>query len=1082
MKISLLVILILGFIKHSLSQVTAGDCDSAVNICTNANFLIAPNGFGSINEIPPSGSLGNPNSISPPLSNGLGCLLAGELNSTWMIINIQTAGILEFSFGAGTVNPQAGCYDWIMYPYTASTCTQIAADLLAPTRCNWNTTCNGGTGIANTIPSGASSPNFAPGLAVNCGDQYIVCFSNYSSVNTSVSLNFFGSAQVSCNPIPMPLPLTVSNQTICQGSTVSLIVTGSATNSYTWQPGNLNSNTISVSPTVTTTYSVIGGGICSNMTSSATAIVTVDQAAANFTIINSGLGGSSDPTPAEQCLSGNLFDFNTSVVGATHAWYFGAAATPSISSLANPSNISFNSPGIYNITHTVTGTSCASVITQTVKVDPMPLATLTITNPSCSQNNGAIQISTITSIGQTMVSFSVNTIPFTSQTINALSAGLYTITLLNNFGCVSSLTTSLINTPNITSMVLTANSASCSGNSGSITIGNISGGTLPFQYNINGGSYGSNNFFTNLTAGIYTLGVIDVNNCTHTETISVISISVPTGITFTTLPTACAGNTGILGINSVTGGTPIYSYSVNGIATTSVIMNLSVGPKTITVADLNGCVYTTTVNIPIFSGPTAASIISSSTTCNNANGSATVTSILGGTPNYQYSFDNGLFSVNNIENNMQAGPHSVVIKDANSCTLSINFIINSISVPNSVIATLTNVSCFNGSNGGFNLITSMGTPAYNYTLIPGNFTNTTGVFNNLTAQEYTVNISDASNCILTLTVAINQPSKLDFITLPIQSSCSGANYTITINASGGTTPYFYSINAGPNQTANTFVSNIIIGTNSITITDKLGCSLSQTLNVTQTPTITLTLNSLPANCTSATGLASVSVDGGQPVYSYSWVPTGATTSQINGIVAGNYTVTVKDNNNCSASGSVSVSSIPGGTAAIVNTASPTCNGTINGSLTANMLGNVMMPLTYLWSNGSTSKTLGSLVPGNYSVKIVDFYGCSDSVYTTVEANPEINIYIPNTYTPDDNGRNDVFIPFGYGISEESYKMEIFDRWGKLIFTSTEFQKGWDGKMKGSDIIVQNGIYVYKIMTTDIKNCKKNHVGYVTLMK
>ncbi|MBL7910068.1 MAG: gliding motility-associated C-terminal domain-containing protein, partial [Bacteroidia bacterium] len=100
---------------------------------------------------------------------------------------------------------------------------------------------------------------------------------------------------------------------------------------------------------------------------------------------------------------------------------------------------------------------------------------------------------------------------------------------------------------------------------------------------------------------------------------------------------------------------------------------------------------------------------------------------------------------------------------------------------------------------------------------------------------------------------------------------------------------------------------------------------------------------------------------------------------------------------------------------------------------------------------------------------------------------DMGIYIPNAFTPDKNGRNDVFMPYGYGIKEDNYKMEIFDRWGELIFTSTDFRKGWDGSVKGSDInadrgAAQDGVYIYKIQITDLENNKKLYVGHVTLLK
>lgn len=174
--------------------VTAGDCSNAVNICTNASFQIDPNGFGSVNELN-TGTVSNPS--TNPASSNSGCLLAGELNSTWMVVNIATTGTLEFSFGAAG---GSGCLDWIMWPYTGpATCNQIINNQLPPIRCNWNATCQNFTGIGTPVPAGGNAGDFEPELNVTCGQQYLICLSNYSSQSTSLPLNFFGTAQVSCS-------------------------------------------------------------------------------------------------------------------------------------------------------------------------------------------------------------------------------------------------------------------------------------------------------------------------------------------------------------------------------------------------------------------------------------------------------------------------------------------------------------------------------------------------------------------------------------------------------------------------------------------------------------------------------------------------------------------------------------------------------------------------------------------------------------------------------------------------------------------------------------------------------------------
>jgi len=179
--------------------VTAGDCVNAINVCTDLTFSVDPNGFGDVNEMC---TCCTSNPCTNPASGNDGCLLAGELNSTWMIINVQTAGVLEFSFG-NLVG--FNCYDWIMYPYDSNTCSNILNNNIAPIRCNWNFPCQSFTGVGLPPPPGGNAGNFEPALNVNAGDQFVICFSNYSSAVTLVPLQFGGTAGVSCTPLPVEL-------------------------------------------------------------------------------------------------------------------------------------------------------------------------------------------------------------------------------------------------------------------------------------------------------------------------------------------------------------------------------------------------------------------------------------------------------------------------------------------------------------------------------------------------------------------------------------------------------------------------------------------------------------------------------------------------------------------------------------------------------------------------------------------------------------------------------------------------------------------------------------------------------------
>lgn len=193
--------------------VPGGDCALAGCACDPFTFNITPSGPGNLNEVPSPGTLTNPSFTTGPPWGGtapFGCLLAGELNSTWIVFTVATTGTLQFSFGAN--GQQAGFYDWAMWPYTgASTCTAVAGNGVAPVRCVWNATTVGGTGIASPLPPGGNAGNYGPPLAVVSGQQFIICLSNWSFVNASVTLDFFGTATIQCGPPQLPVELISFN-------------------------------------------------------------------------------------------------------------------------------------------------------------------------------------------------------------------------------------------------------------------------------------------------------------------------------------------------------------------------------------------------------------------------------------------------------------------------------------------------------------------------------------------------------------------------------------------------------------------------------------------------------------------------------------------------------------------------------------------------------------------------------------------------------------------------------------------------------------------------------------------------------
>jgi gliding motility-associated-like protein len=143
---------------------------------------------------------------------------------------------------------------------------------------------------------------------------------------------------------------------------------------------------------------------------------------------------------------------------------------------------------------------------------------------------------------------------------------------------------------------------------------------------------------------------------------------------------------------------------------------------------------------------------------------------------------------------------------------------------------------------------------------------------------------------------------------------------------------------------------------------------------------------------------------------------------------------------------------------------------------------------YSWDFGDGNASLQVNPQHTYAAKGIytvtlytgNQYGCTDTVSHTVEIDPEFTYYIPNAFTPNDDGKNDVFNGKGQEIIE--FDMMIFDRWGELIYRTDNMNKGWDGRANDGEEIAQEGVYVYKITLRDFKQHQHFYNGSVSLIK
>ena len=458
-KISLFALFIafcVSINSYAGGAITASDCSNAVNICQNASFQIDPvTGSGSVTEFQ-TGSVSNP-SLNPASGNS-GCLLSGELNPTWMVVNVAGTGTLEFSFGQDN---GLGCFDWIMWPYTANSCTQIINNQLAPIRCNWNGACEGFTGISTPPPPGGDASNFEPELNVTAGQQYLICLSNFSSQVTNLPLNFFGTANVSCTAVQ---PVTVAGAAICPGQSTTLTANSPGATTYSWSNGATTS-TITVSPSVTTTYTVTvtapaANGATGTGTATATVIVlpsTDPLCGCTVTASNNG----------PVCI-GSTFNLTASnVTGGTYVW---SLAGNQIGNTQNVNNVPAAASGSFPITVTATdiiGNVCTA--TTTVVVNPLPIVSAGIDQSTCLggvvtlagsgantyqwtggvQNGVAFSPSSTNSYTVTGTDIN-NCINTDDVTVSILSAQMPSISSSVTTGCVPTEVTFINNNPSAT--------------------------------------------------------------------------------------------------------------------------------------------------------------------------------------------------------------------------------------------------------------------------------------------------------------------------------------------------------------------------------------------------------------------------------------------------------------------------------------------------------------------------------------------------------------------------------------------------------------------------------------------------------
>lgn len=350
------------------------------------------------------------------------------------------------------------------------------------------------------------------------------------------------------------------------------------------------------------------------------------------------------------------------------------------------------------------------------------------------------------------------------------------------------------------------------------------------------------------------------------------------------------------------------------------------------------------------------------------NGSATATAT--GTAPYTYSWSTSPIQTTVTATGLSAGTYTVTVKDANATTATSAV---TVTQPAALTASANpvNVSCNGGSNGSATATVTGGTSAYSYLWSNGK---TTSAAIGLSAGTYSLTVTDANGCTKVTSVTISQPSALIASANGVNVSCNGgSNGSSTVSATGGTSAYTYLWSNGKTTSTATGLS---AGSYSVTVTDANGCTKNTSVTITQPATaLTSTVGTTNANCGTSNGTASVTANGGTGTYTYLW-SNGKTTTNITGLSASSYSVTVTDVNGCTFRSIANVLNSGAPTATVTPTNVTGCFGGNNGSATVSASGGTGT-LTYSWNTSpvKTTTTVTGLSAGTYIVTVTDGAGC-----------------------------------------------------------------------------------------------------------
>ena len=903
----------------------------------------------------------------------------------------------------------------------------------------------GGTPTSSVSPSpGFQFPSGVHTLSLTVGNE---C--GNTAVNQTVTV--FPQPAITLGVVPA--------NGICAGASAVLSASGASQYQWTWVGGSSTGTALTVSPAATTTYTLTGTDAngCSATTSYTLVVHPLPQLSATIT--------------QPSCQPGNDGSMQLTATGGITPYTFNL----------NGNNLQavglFNNLGTGIYTASVSDANgCTASLIQAISAPNAPtFNSLSGIQPGCNgSSNGSLNATANGGTGTLQYLLQPGSISNATGVFSGLPGGTYSVTVTDAAGCTAVSTINLGQPTLLSFGATTINPVSCFGlNNGQMTT-TLSGGTAPYGYTLNPGNISNTiGLFSNLGQGTYTIIGTDANGCSTSTTVSITQPQALSWAAVNGTNIACFNqSTGSLNVQAA-GGTAGYFYQTNPGNLSNGTGNFTGLPAqnyTVQAMDANGCSVTTTFSL---SQPTAMAfnnIVQSLPTCVPGNDGSLQINGSGGTPNYSYAISPGFsYGPSNTFNSLAPGTYTILVKDANQCTVSTVFPLNSPNAPVWQNVQISTPNCQPGNDGTIQVQAAAGTPPLQYNLLPGFATyQTSGLFSNLSPGTYTATVLDASGCTSSSVVVLNAPPAPSLNALTVQpATCSpGCDGSISVNATG-TSPLQYRLNAGAWQASNLF-SNLCNGNYTVTVKDAAQCTMSSTIQILIVGTLQFSIDSVKAiSCQGlANGLIDLLATGGTGTVVYTLNPGNIsnTTGLFSNLSPATYTVIAVDGSGCAQATTLTMSDPPALTWSILSQTAVSCNGGSNGSLTALATGGTGL-MTYHLNPGSQSNAAGlfsNLIAGTYTLTATDANGCSQfaTAFITQPAALQI-VSLSNT------------LPTCVPGNDASLTVDATGGTSPLSYSA-------GGSLQSGNTITGLGSGTYTVTVSDVNGCTVNTAWNIVL--